>query len=415
MAKNKSYNSIGKEEVRAAHKLMKAAMKNEALLSGFLGRGNDKFFGGPIVRMLEDDFKKFFGSKHAVSFNSATTALQAAVAALGIGPGDQVITSPFTMSATPASVLFNGAVPVFADIDPKTYCMSAQTIERKITPQTKAIIVVNLFGGSADFDAIKKLAARHSLKIIEDNAQAPGAMYQGRYTGTIGDIGVFSFNVHKAIQAGEGGMLVTNNNRYAYRAQLVRNHGEMAADDFWKKGRAYQELVVGNNYRLTEFQAAIMIEQLKKLNRFNAQRIELAHHLTENLKKFDWISPAHVLPGNKHVYYLYPLRFNAERAGISRNTFVAFMKKRGFDLQEGYQKPIYLLPIYQKKRIYAHSQFPFISKEYPQRVSYTKGICPVAESMFEKELVVTNICQPPRTKRDIDSFIKALFAIESHD
>ncbi|MDD5547606.1 MAG: DegT/DnrJ/EryC1/StrS family aminotransferase [Candidatus Pacebacteria bacterium] len=398
------YNSIGREEIGAINRLLKSGKD----LSGFLGRGGEKFLGGPYVKKLENDFEKKFGVNYAVSFNSATTALQAAVAALGIGPGDQVITSPFTMPATATAILFNNAVPVFADIDPKTYCLSAESIAKKITKKTKAILIVNIFGGTPDYVPILKLAKKHNLKIIEDSAQAPGANYRGKFAGTIGDIGVYSFNVHKVIQVGEGGMMVTNNKRYAYRAQLMRNHGEAVMDDVWEKEPKTRELIAGNNFRLTELQAAVMAEQFKKLDKLNNQRIMLADYLTKKLKKFSWLEPASVLPNSKHVYYLYPIKFFSGKLGISRKTFAKAMEAEGFKLAEGYQKPIYLMPIYQKKRIYERSQFPFVSKEFSQNISYKKGDCPVAERMFEKEFLTTTLCQPPKNKAHIDLFIKAL-------
>lgn len=379
-----------KEEQKAVAKVMK-----EKVLSGFVGRAGRYFLGGKYVKKLEQDFCDYFQVRHAVSFNSASTALQAAVAALGIGPGDEVITSPYTMSATSSAILFNNALPVFADIDENSFCLDPKSIEKNITKRTKAILVVNLFGGSADYEPILEIAEKHKLKIIEDNAQAPGAHYKGRFTGTIGDIGVFSLNVHKVIQCGEGGVLVTNNNKYAFRAQLIRNHGEMVVDDL-----AISEPVLGNNFKLTEIQAAIVIEQLKKLNKLNRQRIVLANYLTEKLSQFNCLAPCSVLENSKHVYYVYPFRIISG----NRSDFAKTVASQGFLLSQGYQKPLYLLPIYQNKKIYPNSKFPFSLAD----INYQKGICPVAERMYEKELLATKICQPPQTKKEIDLFISAI-------
>jgi dTDP-4-amino-4,6-dideoxygalactose transaminase len=393
---------------------MEEIAAGRALFSGFLGRGGDRFLGGPKVRELERAFAKRFKVKHAVSVSSATTALQAAVAAAGVGPGDEVVTSPYTMSATPISVLLNGAVPVFADVDPKTYCVSAETIARKITPKTKAIIVVNILGGSAEYAPILSLARRHGLTVIEDNAQAPGATYRGRYTGTVGDIGVFSFNIHKAIQCGEGGMVVTNDDRYAYRAQLARNHGETPVDDMWGEGREKRELMVGSNFRLTELQAVIMIEQLKKLEVLNRKRVELADYLTEKLKPFPWLAPVYVPKGQTHVYYLYPIRFDVNRAGMTRRTFAEALKAEGFPMNEGYNKPLHLLPVFRERRMYEGTRFPFVSSEFKTDVRYERGDCPAVEELFDRTLLVTTLCQPPKTKRTIDLFVKALRKIEAN-
>ena len=400
------YNTIGKEETKAALKVMK-----EKILSGFIGRAGEVFLGGKYVRKLEELFKNYFKVKYAVSFNSASTALQAAVSALGIGPGDEIITSPYTMSATASAILFNNALPVFADIEKNSFCLDPKSIEKNITKKTKTILVVNLFGGSADYDPILKIAKKYNLKIIEDNAQSPGATYKGRYTGTIGDVGVFSFNVHKVIQCGEGGVLITNNKKYAFLAQLVRNHGEAVIDDLYQEEKIY-EPILGSNFRLSEISAAIAVEQFKKLNKLNRQRVDLANYLTRKLRQFHWLVLPKAIKESRHVYYVYPFRFLAEKIGIKRSTFAKAMKVEGFIFNEGYQKPLYLLPIYQKKEIYPNSQLPFISKEYPHKVDYSKGICPVAERMYEKELLCTNICQPPQTKKEIDLFIRAIIKIE---
>ena len=405
------YNSIGKKEEQAAVRVVR-----EELLSGFVGRAGDYFLGGKYVKELEKRFREYFNVKYAVSFNSASTALQAAVGALGIGPGDEVITSPYTMSSTASAVLFNNALPVFADIEENSFCLDSESIKKNVSKKTKAILAVNMHGGSADYGHILKIIRKRKLKIIEDNAQSAGATYKRKFTGTIGDIGIFSFNVHKIIQCGEGGVLVTNNKKYGFRAQLIRNHGEAVINDLCKlpNGKRSFEPILGNNYRLSEIHAAIAIEQFKKMDKLNKQRIALADYLTEKLSQFNWLVSPLVFKNSIHVYYSYPFRFLADKIGIKRTTFIKTMEAEGFPLFIGCENPIHLLPIYQKKRIYPNSKFPFVSKEYPHNVSYKKGICPVAERMSEKELLETTICQPPQTKKEIDLFISAIKKIEQN-
>ena len=405
------YDSIGKKEEQAAVRVVR-----EELLSGFIGRAGEHFLGGKYVKELEKRFCEYFNVKYAVSFNSASTALQAAVGALGIGPGDEVITSPYTMSSTASAILYNNALPVFADIEANSLCLDPESIEKNINKRTKAILVVNIHGGSADYGPILKIAKKHKLKIIEDNAQSPGATYKGKFAGTIGDMGIFSFNVHKVIQCGEGGVLVTNNKKYGFRAQLIRNHGEAVINDLWKlpNGKRSFEPILGNNYRLSEVHAAIAIEQFKKLDKLNKKRIILADYLTKKLSQFNWIVPPLVFENSIRVYYGYPFRFLSEKIGIKRATFMKAMEAEGFPLFIGCENPIHLLPLYQKRRIYPNSEFPFVSKEYPHNVSYKKGICPVAERMSEKELLETIICQPPQIKKDIDLFIGAIKKIEEN-
>lgn len=388
------YNSLGVEEKKAAMRVM-----DSGIISDFVAEAGGKFLGGKEVQKFEKMMCRYFKVRYAVSFNSATTALQAAVAALGIGPGDEVITSPYTMSATPSSILLNNAIPVFADIDPDTFSLDYKSIEKLITKRTKAIMAVNIFGGSSDFKNILSLARKHNLKVIEDNAQAIGAKYGGKFLGTVGDIGVFSFNVHKALQCGEGGVLVTNDKKLAFRAQLVRNHGEVVVAEMAQKG-VKSEPIIGSNYRLSELHAAIAAEQLKKINRLNGERVALADYLTRQLKKIPWIKIPELVKNSTHVYYVYPFKFLSGKLGVSRKIFTAALSAEGFPVYEGYVKPLYLMPLYQKKKI--------------RGISYKKGICPVAERLHEKELLFTTICQPPQTKAHMDLFIKALRKIESN-
>ena len=317
------------------------------------------------------------------------------------------------MTATASAILFNNALPVFADIEEDSFCLDPESIEKNITKRTKAILVVNILGSSADYGPILKIAKKYNLKVVEDNSQSPGATYKGKFAGTIGDMGIFSFNVHKVIQCGEGGMLVTNNKDYAFRAQLIRNHGEAVINDLYKSKKYYMP-ILGNNYRLSEIHAAIAIEQFKKLNRLNKGRIILADYLTKKLSQFNWLAPPLVFKNSVHVYYGYGFKFLPEKIGIKRATFIKAMKAEGFELVNGCEDPVHLMPIYQKQQIYPNSRFPFISKEYPHKVSYKKGICPVTEKMSEKELLETTICQPPQTKKDIDLFVAAAKKIEQN-
>ena len=404
-----SYNSLGEEERQAVDVVMQ-----RRVISDFKANNIPRFFGGEKVRELEAFFKNHFGVKHAVAMNSATTALHAALLALGIGPGDEVITSPFSMSATPASILFAGALPVFADVDLETFCIDPRAVEKKITPRTKAILAVNLFGGSPDYDSLEKIARTHSLVIIEDNAQGIGATYKKRYLGTIGSAGVFSFNVHKHIQSGEGGIMLTNDDVVAYRAQLVRNHGEAVVAEKYETDGQF-EPIVGSNYRMSELHAAVAVEQTKKLEGLLNHRTELMTYLAESMKHFSWLIPQHVFPDSKNVYYAFAFKFNEENTGFSRDIFVKAMKAEGFPLYLGYIKPLYLMPLYQKKQIYLHSQFPFVQEGKPVSVTYDKGICPNAEKLHEKELMILNLAfHYPKSKEEVDSFVAALQKLENN-
>lgn len=391
-------NNIQNEEIGAALRVL-----NSGTLSDFLGRAGDLFLGGKEVRDFESAIQKKFKMEYAVSFNSATTALESAVASLMLEPGSEIIVPPYTMTATVMAVVVNNLTPVFADISPSTFCLDIASIEEKITPNTKAVMAVNLFGGSLDYARLLDLARKHNLYIIEDNAQSAGGTYKGKYLGTIGDIGVFSFNVHKTIQSGEGGVLVTNNKDLALRAQLKRNHGENAVDDL----KLHDIPIAGSNYRMSELHAAIASEQLKKLDFLNNHRIELADYLYEKLQGIEGINTLPKQDETKHVYYIFPILFDENKFGTSRDKFIDAMKAEGFSIFGGYVKPIYLINFFQDNSTKKYWQ-------YIDKNMYKKGICPEVEKMYEKKLVTTFVCRYPLEKSHIDLFVKAIKKIKEN-
>jgi dTDP-4-amino-4,6-dideoxygalactose transaminase len=391
-------NTMGEEEKAAVLKVMESGN-----LSAFLGRAGNGFLGGPKVREIEQMFADKFGTRYGISVNSATTALHTAIAACEVGPGDEVLVTPYTMAATATAILMNNAVPVFVDICPETYNLNPDELEKWLTPRTKAIIVTNLFGLPGNLPEIVRIARKHGLYVIEDNAQSPGAAIEGKQTGTFGDLGIFSLNYHKVIHSGEGGIILTDNEKLAYRCQLVRNHGEVAVDDLDDS----DTVVLGSNYRMTELHAAIGIEQLKKLDGFLTMRRELAARLTAGLKEYTGLQGVTVPGGYEHSYYVYPMQFDKVVWGIKRETFAAAMKAEGFPLGVGYVKPLYLLKIFMHKKVYNQTQYPFSLIEKPAQ-SYQKGICPVVENMYEEKLLTADVCRIPYTAQDIDDFLTAV-------
>lgn len=217
-----SSNTISKEEQAAANRVLKSG-----ILSRFLGTWHEDFYGGPEVRAFEKEWAKYFKVKHAIAVNSATSGLFCAIGASGVGPGDEVIVSPYTMGASAIAPLIYNAIPVFADIEKDYFCVSPESIEKNITKRTKAIVAVDIFGQAYDANKINKIAKKHNLIVIEDCAQAPGASYKGKLTGTLGDIGIYSLNYHKHIHTGEGGVVVTNDDKLADKIRLIRNHAEV--------------------------------------------------------------------------------------------------------------------------------------------------------------------------------------------
>ncbi len=377
-------------------------------LSGFSARPGDRFLGGPLVRRLEKKFCDYLGIKHTISFNSATSALHGTISAAKIGPGDEVIVPPTTMSATASAVLMQNAVPVFADIETETFGLDPDAVEDSITHHTKAILTVNLFGHPSRLKELVSIAEKNNLILIEDNAQALGATIDGKLTGTIGTMGVQSLNYHKTIQTGEGGVVITNDDKMARHLQLIRNHGEVVIGYLEDTGIEDLVNMLGWNYRLGEIPAAIGVHQVDKVAKLNQIRIELAQKLTAGLMEFEFITPPVVRDNCSHVYYLFPMRFHAEQLGISRSLFVKALQAEGISVSAGYVKPIYLEPGYQKKIAYGDKGCPFSCGFYGGQVSYGSGTCPNAEKLYFDEFVLTDICKFPNSEIEIDQFIAAV-------
>lgn len=397
--KFKRYNSIGSEEVAAAK-----AVIETGVLSRFLGCSGPDFLGGDRVREFERNWADHFKIKHAVSVNSNTSGLMAAVGALNVEPGDEIIVSPWTMSASATAILVWNAIPVFADIEEKTFNLDPESIEKNITPYTKAILVTDIFGQAAKLDEIMAIAKKHNLKVIEDSAQAPGAVYKDRYVGTVADIGVFSLNYHKHIHTGEGGVCVTNDDQLAERMQLIRNHAEVAA-----KGKGVKEInnLIGFNFRLTEVQAAIAIEQLKKLPELVNNRRKVADRLTEGLKDVEGLRTPFVMDDCTHVYYVYPLIIDPEYLGVDLNRLCAALLAEGVpNIGQGYQL-LYELPLYQKKIAYGRSGFPWSGGVYKGNVSYEMGICPTAENLHYKTYFGLDLCVNSYENDEVDLVLEA--------
>ncbi len=391
---------IGAEEKKGVLEVLKSGV-----LSGFIAKAGDSFLGGPKVKAFEKLLRDYFGVPYAMAINSATAGLHAALAAGGVGPGDEVIVPPYTMSASASAVLMANAVPRFVDIRNDIFCLDPVQVEKNITPRAKAIVAVHLFGHPAPMDEILAIAKKRKLFVVEDCAQAPGAIYKGKLAGTLGDAGVFSLNQHKTITTGEGGWVLTRRAEVALKVQLVRNHGEAVVEDL-----KCEDIVntLGWNYRMTELEAAVAIGQFNRLDRLTRHRQKLADYLSKNLKGLPGLRLPVTLPRCAHTYFVYPIQYDASLTGIPRDLFIKALTAEGIPFGQGYVKPLYLAPLYQKQICYGNAGWPFTSIPETERPRYSKGLCPVTEELHEKTLIHTNVCSYPATIADMRDVVTAV-------
>ena len=301
---------------------------------------------GPKIAEFEQTVADYVGAKYAVAISNGTSALHAACFAAGIGPGDEVITTPLTFAASANCVLYCGGTPVFADVDPKTYNIDPEDIRRKITDRTKAIIAVHLAGQPCDMDAIHSIAREHGLIVIEDGAHALGSVYKGKRVGSLSDMTTFSFHPVKPITTGEGGMIVTDNEYFYKKMVLFRSHGITRDDSMMTRNDGpwfYQQFDLGYNYRITDIQCALGCSQMKKLDRFLARRKEIVARYNEAFADCDNIITPYQLSDTESGWHLYIVQVkNCDRRQVFEN-----MREKGIGVNVHYI-PVYMHPYYQE-------------------------------------------------------------------
>lgn len=396
------YNSIGEAERTAVLGVM-----DSGCLSGFYGSEGPEFFGGPKVREFEARWAEHYDVRHAISVNSNTSGLIAAMAAVGVGPGDEVIVPPTTMSATVVAPMIYGGIPVFVDLEDETFCLDVEQVRLAITPRTRAILAVNLFGHPARLHELRQLADEHTLMLVEDNAQSPLGMDRGTPAGTVGHIGVFSLNYHKHIHTGEGGMCVTNDDDLAQRLQMVRNHGENLVESFEVSDLTN---LLGFNFRMTELSAAVGIAQLERIEQHVAPRERLAEALSEGVRDLAGLTPPAVREDCRHNYYTWAMRYDAAALGVSRATFSAALQAEGFPHAVGYVRPLYMLPMFQQRMAIGREGYPF---NLTNR-TYREGLCPTAERLYSEEIVIFEPCGFDCDEAATARLVQALRKVHDH-
>lgn len=338
---DRSGRNLGKEEL--------------SLLRRVITSGRLTSTGGTMVREFEKRFAAWFGVEFCRATSSGTASIHTAVAAVDPEPGDEIITSPITDMGAIAPIVYQTGVPVFADVDPLTFNITAETIRPRITPRTKAIIVTHLFGNPCRMEPIMELARLHRIPVIEDAAQAYLAEYRGKLVGTIGDIGCFSLQQTKHITCGEGGIVISNNRHYARRMKLF-------IDKAWGYGDPKPDhYFLALNYRMTELQGAVALAQLEKLEDAVQKRIRRAEMLTKLITNIAGITPQQVSPGCKHSYWRYALRVDKEIIKGGVDSFASELIKKGISCAPRYiKKPAFMCQVFRELKTFGTSRFPFL-------------------------------------------------------
>ena len=338
-----------------------------ALLTEVIRDGRLNRVGGTKVPQLESEFAELYGSKHAIAATSGTAALHVAVGALNLEPGDEVITTTITDMGTLIAILMCNLVPTFADVDPRTGSITAETIAAQISDKTRAIIVVHLFGQMADMDPILALAAKHDLLVIEDCAQAHMSEYKGHTAGSMGNMGCFSFQQSKQMTTGDGGMVLTDDDDLAWRARLF-------ADKGWPRSGDYRgHLFLGPNYRLTELQAAVGLAQLHKINEIVGRRRRAAELLSAALASTRGIKPPYIVPGANPTWWRYLFTIDEEALGVTPAEFAAAIRAEGLPFGVGYiPNPVFEYPVIRDRKTFGTSGIPWTLPQARKGITYDR-------------------------------------------
>lgn len=357
---------------------------------------SDALTCGPKIGELEERLCSITGAKHAVSVSNGTAALHIACLAAGVGPGDEVITTPITFAASANCALYCGARPVFADIDDKTYNIDPKSVEQCVTEKTKAVVAVDYTGQSTDLKALRKICDKYGLILITDGAHSIGTFYDGKATGSIADMTTFSFHPVKTVTAGEGGAVMTNSDELYKKLVLFGRHGITRNPDWMENTPEgpwyYEQIELGYNYRMTDIQAALLLSQLDKLEMFKARRKEIVKRYNEAFSQMPQITVQEEIPESDTTRHLYILRIMPEALTIDRKGFFEALAAENICCNVHYI-PTYYFPYYQK-------------------LGYQKGLCPKAEKLYEE--IISLPLYYGMSDADVEDVITAVGKIASY-
>jgi len=386
-----SGRTLGKEEARAA---------SEVIMSGKLFR-----WGGKKVNKFETEFARRMGVKHGIASTSGTAAIHVALAAVGVSPGEEVITSPITDMGTICPIIYQGAVPIFAEVSPTSLNVEPSDIEGKITDKTTAIVPVHLFGLPADLDPIMDIAHERGIPVVEDCCQAYLAEYHGKLVGSMGEMGAFSLQQSKHITTGDGGMTITDNEELADRAKLF-------ADKGWDRSKGREYVMLGMNYRMTEVTAAIGLEQLKKLRGAVEKRRKSAQRLIDQTQGIGGLTLPIPPKGVKHSYWQFPLIVEKTMRANPKEFYDA-LTAEGIPGSYTYiGEPMYLKTPLREKRTFLRSKHPFDCPAYGRNVEYHAGLCPNTEEVLKRLIVIP--WNEGYSRDDVDDIAEAIAKVAAY-
>jgi len=399
---------VGDEEIEAVRDALYRSREDIRYLTSFVG-------GGPVEE-FERAFSGYMQCKYALSTNSGTAALHIALMAAGVEVGDEVIVPAYTWGQSAGCILHQNAIPVFVDINPKTYTIDPTCIEAKINGKTKAIMVVHLYGHPADMDPILEISRRHNLKVIEDCAQAHGAKYKGRMVGSLGDIGCFSIGDGKNIIGGEGGILVTDYEELYEKAILMGMHPFRQSCELKNTELRIWIDSLGYTYRIHPLAAVLAKVQLKYLDKWNEKRRENARYLSQKLAEIPGIEPPFENPNCEHVFHRYAPNYVRDQLnGLPKKTYIDALNAEGVPIYSYIENPIYLRPSHQERQFFYGKHFPWSSRFARQGITYNAGDCPIAEKRCsEQELNITSYGWIDDERELLDQYVEAFHKVATH-